>query len=606
MAEPLTFFPEDLSSRPTPLNSLVASAKRLTTKKIKGRKFGAEEWQNDAWDMFDLVGEHRFLGTTLANRLSQARLFVGRLPDALSEAPVEVTTQEEATGDETKVDISGDASATQTHAADEGIPPEVVIQALEAFGGTPSGRAQMMARMGLNLFVAGEGWLCGIPNEYLEVMDDTSSTTRKALDLSTDSDEEGADIELEDLTWRMLSTSEVEASQTKNTVVIHLDDDQKLEVRPEQVYLMRVWRPHPRKSWWADSPTRSTLTVLRELVGLTMHIGAQIDSRLAGAGVFIIPQSAQEAMRNGTGLPQIEGNADEQDPFTQALIEAMTTPINDRSSASAIVPLVITVPDESVEKFKHISFATDLDKYAGQRRDEAIRRLALGHDAPPELLLGMGGMNHWGAWLVQEDVVTTHIEPSLALICDAITTQYLWPMLEEMGYDEDLVHEYVVWYDVSHLIVRPNRSSDAKDLFDAGAISAKAYRDAAGFEDTDAPTAELEAAKKEQEGENADDRALRQAAGLKAVDLAIANPQLVIQPGLQAVANQVYEVMKGDFSENDEEDAEAEAPPAEEPQVTQPPPEEEEEEAGKMPDTQDRPAEPGAIAASGRRVRVKS
>ena len=161
------------------------------------------------------------------------------------------------------------------------------------------------------------------------------------------------------------------------------------------------------------------------------------------------------------------------------------------------MPLVVTVPDESVDKFKLHHLLEPLDGEARELRDEAIRRLALGQDAPPELLLGTGGMNHWGAWLVQEDVVTTHISPTLALICDALTTQYLWPVLEAMGYDRDIVRQYVIWFDVEHMIIRPNRAADAEKLFAAGAISASSYRDAAGFDDSDAPSAEIEAAQEE-------------------------------------------------------------------------------------------------------------
>src|SRR5699024_12144898 len=97
------------------------------------------------------------------------------------------------------------------------------------------------------------------------------------------------------------------------------------------------------------------------------------------------------------------------DMFTEGLIEAMLTPIGDRASASAIVPLVVTVPDESVDKIKHISFSQPLDGTAQGLRDEAIRRLALGQDAPPELLLGTGNMNHWGGWPVQSETVETQI-----------------------------------------------------------------------------------------------------------------------------------------------------------------------------------------------------
>lgn len=587
------------STKPRPLASVVASARRITSESIDRKRFRVEGWQNDAWDMYDLVGEQRFLTTTLANRVAQGRLYVGHLPDSLTNAPVEVVPPDETT-DETDVnlddaadELEGEETTPPPPTDDdtpEGdtIPPEVLVKVLETVGGSPNGRAMLLNRLALNLWVAGDGWLVGIPRDLIDADEDSP------YEPSDD-----GDIALEDLDWRMLSVNEVKTSNSEN-VVISLDGETDLEVSPDDIYLIRVWRSHPNKSWEADSPTRSTLPVLRELVGLTMHVSAQVDSRLAGAGVFIVPQSAQNAMRQAAGLPAVPTDEEEQDPFTEALIKAMLTPISDRSNASAYVPLVITVPDESADKFKHMTFSTPLDGEARELRDEAIRRLALGQDAPPEILLGTGGMNHWGAWLVQEDVVTTHISPTLALICDALTTQYLWPVLEAMGYDRDLVRQYVIWFDVEHMIIRPNRAADAEKLFAAGAISASSYRDAAGFDDSDAPSAEIEAAQEEASAGELDEEAMKKQAGLKAIDLAIANPELVIRPGLQSIAQQVFDVMMGEFTAADDdaaraaEQGEAAPPPAAAPATDE---EGEPEEGGPIPNTAGEEARPTGLSA---------
>jgi len=291
-----------------------------------------------------------------------------------------------------------------------------------------------------------------------------------------------------------------------------------------------------------------------------MHISAQVDSRLAGAGVFVIPQSASDAMRRGKGLSEVAVEEDDSDPFTDALIEGMLTPISDRSNASALVPLVVTAPDDSTDKFHHYAFSQPLDTEARPLREEAIRRLALGQDAPPELLLGMGGMNHWGAWLVKEDVVTTHIEPPLALICDALTVQFLHPTLIAQGMSPEEAGEYVIWYDVSHLIVRPNRGSDAMSLHERGAISDEALRTATGFDESDAP-AEMQA---------------MDPAVTYALDMLKTAPSLAQTPGLPALIEQIRAALRG---------AEVEVTPQiiEEEEVA-------EEVEGMIPETQDEPA----------------
>lgn len=506
---------------PAPQTSIVASARRLTSQRLKGGSFKkpqAEEWQEDAWDMYDLVGEQRFLAATLANRMSQAHLFVGKYnPDTPNEPP-------------------------------EPVDDEEVQSILDAVGDTPTGLAQLIQRLGVNLWVAGDGWLAGIPKGLVAEAQmgeygDPENVEEELAGLPMSIRDDGAT--LDDLDWKMLSVSEVK-TYNDGRVELSIGANEKIETTPDDVYMIRVWRGHPRKSWEADSPTRSSLPVLRELVGLTMHISAQVDSRLAGAGILFAPESASRALKRALNLP--EDGPD--DPFTDALIEAMVTPISDRSNASALVPLVLTVPDDTTNLFKYMSFASELDREARDLRDEAIRRLALGQDAPPELLLGTGGMNHWGAWLVREDVVTTHIEPPLALICDALTTQYLHPVLRLQGMDREEAEEYVIWYDVSHMIMRPNRAQDAIVLYDKGVISDETLRDATGFDESDAPISEQQTGGEvtPESPDQAKEAELAKEAGMKALDLAIANPALVIDPGLAELARQVLEVLSGDFT----------------------------------------------------------
>lgn len=480
---------------PRPLASITASAQRITSQTLGDRLSRASnkntEWQDDAWGMFDLVGEQRFLATTLAGRLAQARFYVGKVT-----TPGEVPERL----DETEERIS---------------------HIFEAVGDSDMTRSQMIYRIGVNLFLVGEGWFVGVPPSLLP--ESQRVTWDEDVNFEVD---DAADLPLDSLRWFSLSISEVTMNASRKTVSVQFGEGEAdtIECRPEQLYLIRIWRPHPRRSWEADSPTRSSLPVLRELVGLTMHISAQVDSRLAGAGVLLVPHTAQEAIRAQEGLD----DGDNRDPFTENLIEAMITPINDRANASALVPLVVGVPDESIQHFTYLTFDKPLDAEAREMRDEAIRRLALGQDAPPELLLGVGSMNHWGAWLVREDVVSTHLEPSLALISDALTTQYLWPVLEALNVPREERQKYVIWYDVSHLIMRPNRSADAKDLYDKGVINEAALREASGFDDADAPvTANLDTAR------------------AAAFEMVQRSPGLLAEPGLDAIVEQLEALLSG-------------------------------------------------------------
>lgn len=487
------------SPRPSP--SLTASARRLVGRKVDRNWQAAAEWQAAAWDMFDLVGEQRFLATTLAGRMSQAKLYVGELTDEATDRPTPTDNAQAAA-------------------------------VLDAFGGSAVGRGQMIYRLGVNLFVAGDGWIAGIPRDRLPE-NRLADAPELAMPRPTPPTLAGPgeppvpDLKITDLDWRALSVTEIESNASGDQLTLKLGTDktEQVKVTPDDVWLFRIWRPHPRRAWEADSPTRASLPVLRELVSLTMHISAQVDSRLAGAGLLIMPNSAKAAIRASAGLAE----DDDSDPFTEALIEAMIKPIEDRASASAYVPLVVTVPDEAVDKFNFMTFSKDLDSEARPLREEAIRRLALGQDAPPELLLGTGGMNHWGAWLVQEEVVTTHLEPPLALICDAITSEYLWPVLIQQGMTPEQAHRYVIWYDVSDLITRPNRSADAFELHARNVISDEALRQATGFDDSDAPDVT---------------QGMSTAVQI-VIDMVKQAPSLAQNPGLPALLVQVKDILDG-------------------------------------------------------------
>lgn len=334
----------------------------------------------------------------------------------------------------------------------------------------------------------------------------------------------------------------------------------------EDLTVIRVWRPHPAASLQADSPVRSSLPVLRELVALTMHISASVDSRLAGAGMLILPSSATVI---SSAAPEDIGD---EDPILAALMDAMITPIRDRDSAAGVVPLVLTVPDDAGFQPHHLSFSTPLDDNAGALRDESIRRLALGLDVPPEVLLGSSGVNDWSQWAIQEETVRLHIAPLARLIARALTEEYLRPSLVALGIPAADAARYSVAVDLAPLLSRPNRHAEAVALYDRGEIDGDTLREASGFDPSSAPEAAQEAVP---------------VAVTRALDLVTAAPSLVQSPGLPELVRQIEQVMSGNIPDA--------APVAEAP-VSETPPE-----APAEPVTESEPGPPqqGAPSAAG-------
>ena len=357
--------------RPVRDGSLVASAQRVTAGTLNPRTqvghgrspspAADTGWQADAWDMYDLVGELQFLVNNLANRTAQARLYVGRVGDDTTDDP-------------------------------QRVPDQRIAGVLTALADSPKQLRQHVARLSAGLRVAGEGWLAGVPSAMMprSLMTATSLDPRD-LDRPVKSSG-GIDggTDLGDIEWRALSTDEVVfPEEGRVTLRLGGGEGETPTFSVDDVLLIRVWRPHPRRHHEPDSPVRSLLPALRTLVGLDMRTAAQIDSRLAGAGMLVVPASAQQSLRSAAALAQGIG-IDEvpEDQFTQALMLAMLEPIRDRSNASALVPIVATVPDEATDRFSYMDFSKPLDDGAPGMVDQAIRRIALGMDCPPELLLG--------------------------------------------------------------------------------------------------------------------------------------------------------------------------------------------------------------------------
>jgi len=576
--------PEQTTNIPRTIGTAtVASAALITRDRVRPVSQTAD-WQNDAWELWDAVPELRFGIGWIANACSRARLYVGSIDPEGSAVPVPVDDQDD----------------------------ERLLQPYyELFGGQ-LGQGEMLRRLATHLNLVGETYICGY--------DDPTDRER---------------------VWQVVNTGEVGNGTGDTMNITPPDEPEPIEIRTDDAALIRIWRPHPRRNWNADSPIISLRGACKELLDLSAHISASAESRLAGAGMLFLPDELTFPQpAQGDGINPIHS-----DPFTAALIEAMMTPLKDRGSASAVVPIVVRGPAEAGNGIKHFSFSTPLDAAAADLRDAATKRIASGLDIPAEILLGIADVNHWcvpedteiltrsgwktydllikgeevmtlnhdtgqpewqpceeistwdvlaepmiemkgerhhsltthhhrwpvrsrhgvsmwvtsaelakaelgylsiatdtedgvralalsargkytptpgqvsetfytgtiwcpttpnrtwfarhggttfftgnSVWALEESSIKIHIEPLLALICDALTYQYLRPSLEALGVRN--TEQYALWYDVSDLVQQSNRPQQALQAYQQGALSGRSLRSVLGFGEEDAPTKE--------------------------------------------------------------------------------------------------------------------
>lgn len=311
-----------------------------------------ESWQRAAWDYYDSVGELRFAAQWVSNALSRVNIIAAAPPTGQGDDPTRITLDDPT------------FTAAQRRA----------VELVEMIAGGDTGQGQLMANTGLHLTIAGSSYVVAEP----------------------DPDDPLAD-EFHD--WQVYSSEEIRQAPD-GVIELRVSDREWRPIHPNAL-VVRAWRRHPRWSWQPDAPTRGVLGVLREIQLLQEHIHATAQSRLAGAGILVIPSEAVfppgQGPQSGFDMldPDDQNVTAPEDNFVETLVDSMTTPIVDRGSAAAVVPLVVRVPGEFSDKIEHLSFATPFDDRVLSLLESAIKRLSLGMDIPPEILTGVAGMNHW-------------------------------------------------------------------------------------------------------------------------------------------------------------------------------------------------------------------
>jgi hypothetical protein len=406
-------------------NSLVASAARIGKSGQKSYHRIAETigWQSEAWRMYHIIGEFRYSCDFVGAMLSKAVLFAS-------------------------VKKAGKRKQVKTGPA---------VEIMEGLFIDDDGRAEMLRQIGIHMTVAGELYVVSYPNP--------------------DEFGEAGDV------WEIATPAQVNKVDGGKWRV----NNKVLDIDPDDVLVIRIWRPDPEKPWQAISPAQAVLPILGEIYGLTQHVAAQIDSRLAGAGILLVPSEM-----TFPPPPPVEGAeqrvANDAEDLMRVLAEAMQTSIQNREDASALVPIVIKAPSEAIAAIKHLTFWTELDEHAIALRNEAIRRLALGLDIPPEVLQGLSESNHWSAWAADESTIKAHAEPLLKLVTTALAAGYLRPLLSDEGITADTLRAFSIDADTSEMRLRPNRSTEALELYDRGELNGESLRRETGFGEEDAQT----------------------------------------------------------------------------------------------------------------------
>lgn len=380
----------------------------------------SDDWQAEAWRLYEQVGELQSVCSWLGNAASRVTLFA---------AEVDAET--------------GRADTPTTDKAAQSIVSDMA--------GGVVGQSSMNRQAAVLLTVVGE--------YYVAIM----------------TDDDGAE------SWNVVPHERVSRDMNGNFTVNINGHDRSINAETDSLF--RVHVPDPRKPERAHSSVKAALPILREIVAMDSVIRAESQSRVAGAGLLIVPTEAQLPTTNAPGAAGAVNSAS----FSRRLAETMRKATDDLSSPEAITPVVVRVPGEMADKFKHLTLSSDITKQAVETREKAIRRLALSLDIPPEVLTGLGDSTHWNANLVDESALRQHIAPLMAVICEAMTEAVLRPLLEHEPLSIIDPDDVFVAFSMQALAQKQDRSQTAIEAFDRNAITAGALRRELGFSEDDAP-----------------------------------------------------------------------------------------------------------------------
>ncbi len=325
-------------------------------------------------------------------------------------------------------------------------PPVDLLDRIQDPGG---GRSQLLGNYGRLMFIAGEGVLFG-------------------RELKTD-----------DERWSFVSSSEVQMAEDK-IIWKAREGATPREYTLDQAVGYRMWFSSPEFSGEAESPMQAVLEIAEELRILTKAVRATAVSRMLN-GILKVPSEVSF----GSDEPGVDDDPEE-NQFLADLIDHITGAIENAGTAEAASPFLAEGASEFLPMLEWMATHDPANDYLEKDlRSEAVNRLAVGLDMPPEILKGLSDANHWAARQIMHDAWRSHGASIAEQFCDDLAEAYLRPALREASFGD--WKKVVVAFDEADVVVSPDRSEDADRAFDRLSVGWEGHRKLKGIPESMAP-----------------------------------------------------------------------------------------------------------------------
>lgn len=253
-----------------------------------------------------------------------------------------------------------------------------------------------------------------------------------------------------------------------------------------QDMLGRVWLPGRRWVDVPDSPLGALDTECEVLWGLTETMKANIYSRFALAGLMAFPSEI-------TSVKVVGQSAVTGGNILDYIAESMSRNVRDISSASVLLPILLSCKGEQIDQIKHITIDREIFETDLKLRAELIERILFGLDIQVQATKGNEDANHFTAWVQGDEEVRIAVQPDLDTMCWALTRLVLHKQLkEEHEWEDDRIAPLKIAWDMTESATRTNRQEDARQLWDRAAIGNDPMIRAAGMSPSEDKPSEAE------------------------------------------------------------------------------------------------------------------
>lgn len=254
--------------------------------------------------------------------------------------------------------------------------------------------------------------------------------------------------------------------------------------------IKRMWVPDEEWVGYATSPMQAVLRDCERYWALTRSIQRVAESALIRNGLIWYPAEADQQLPVGQQGPGTPGSPNT--TLERLFMEFAQRALEDDDIIESVAPFMARWgKDFGPPQFMDMTGA-GLDPAALAYIQETLEAIGRGLDYPQRLLIhGAGDGNHWSDWLLEEQFARSSIAPTLErVLWGDLTRSYFRPALRALqarGLFRDDPELYRLGFDMSPIVVHPDQSARALELYNVGALGDTTLLEVSGFDASAAP-----------------------------------------------------------------------------------------------------------------------